>query len=368
MSEHPLASIQDDELLRHLVELLGQSRRCESDLVAHIGEVDERGLYAREAVPSMFSYCVEVLHLSEAEAYLRIAAARAGREHPMLLDMLADGRLHLSGIAKLAPILTVENRDAVLSRAVHRSKRQIEELVAELAPRPDVLPLMRRLPIAAPRFGSGVSEPSSDSPATDTAPLRSDGGAEPPDPLRPDGVASSVTSSRAAIQCLSPSRYKVQFTASAELSHKLERLRALMRSEVPDGDLGAIIERVVGEKLERLEARRFAKTRAPRSNPSTSDVSPGSRHIPAAVRRAVWERDGNRCRYVDAQGRRCSERHRLEYHPRYPFALGGDRSPGNICLMCRAHNRLLAENDYGRKTMSRFRNVRAGLAARSGRG
>ena len=79
---HGLKSIPDDELLRRLAELLRQSRRVEADLVAHIGEVDSRRLYARSASPSMFAYCTEVLHLSEAEAYLRIAAARASREHP----------------------------------------------------------------------------------------------------------------------------------------------------------------------------------------------------------------------------------------------------------------------------------------------
>ena len=72
-------AISDDELLRRLTDLLRQSRRVEADLVAHIGEVDERRLYAREAAPSMFAYCTEVLHLSEAEAYLRIAVARASR-------------------------------------------------------------------------------------------------------------------------------------------------------------------------------------------------------------------------------------------------------------------------------------------------
>src|SRR3990172_2809936 len=142
----PLATISDDELLRRLGELLRQSRRVEADLVAHIDEVDERRLYAREASPSMFIYCTEVLHLSEAEAYLRITAARAAREHPMLLAMLGDGRLHLSGIAKLAPHLTPENRDALLKRATHRSKRQIEELIAELSPRPDAPAPMRKLP------------------------------------------------------------------------------------------------------------------------------------------------------------------------------------------------------------------------------
>jgi hypothetical protein len=94
----------------------------------------------------MFAWCTEVLHLSEAEAYLRIAVARASREHPMLLDMLREGRLHLSGIVKLAPHLTRENRQSLLERAAHRSKRQIEELIAELSPRPDAPALMRKLP------------------------------------------------------------------------------------------------------------------------------------------------------------------------------------------------------------------------------
>ena len=64
----------------------------------------------------------------------------------MILPMLGDGRLHLSGIAQLAPHITRENRETLLRRATHRSKRQIEELIAEVAPREDVPALMRRLP------------------------------------------------------------------------------------------------------------------------------------------------------------------------------------------------------------------------------
>ncbi len=82
-----LDSISDDKLLRRLSELLKESRRVEAELVAHIGEVDQRRLYARHA-SSMFVYCIERLHLSEAEAYLRIAVARAARRHPTLLAML----------------------------------------------------------------------------------------------------------------------------------------------------------------------------------------------------------------------------------------------------------------------------------------
>ncbi len=338
----PLAAISDDDLLRRLAELLHQSRRVEADLVAHIGEVDERRLYAREASPSMFAYCTEVLHLSEAEAYLRIAVARAAREYPMLLVLLGEGRLHLSGIAKLAPCLTAENVEVLLRRATHKSKRQIEELVAGLAPKPDAPALMRKLPER--------TRP------TPPVLLRPD--AIPVVELRPDGVPSSaavVAPSPVVVQPLAPSRYKVQFTASAELHDKLQRLQALMRSQVPDGDLAAIIEQAVTEKLERLEAKRFAKTKSPRKRLPETEIAPSSRHIPAAVRRAVHEHDGNRCRYVDATGRRCSAQGRLEYHHRHPFGFGGDHSPTNIRLMCRAHNEHLAENDYGREAMARHR-------------
>jgi hypothetical protein len=472
----PLQSISDDELLHSLAALMRDSRRVESELVAHIAEVDGRRLYAREASPSMFAYCTEILHLSGAEAYLRITAARASREHPVILNMLGDGRLHLSGIGKLAPYLTLENADGLLTRAVHKSKRQIEELIAELVPTPDAPAVMRKLParreqsqptpgrLPPPRTSGtraialddtrderglslgppeasalsslihsvGLSGPEQrfiQPPARQrlepTVELRPDGvaTAEPVTrlegailnrpkqrlegvgawPAIPEGLIASPTIpdgkgpipsstpalavvqspaalavvqspaalavvqspaalavakplvSASAVQPLSPARYKVQFTASAEFHHKLERLRALMRTTVRDGDLAAIIEEAVTEKLERLEARRFATTKTARKGLSKTDTSPTSRHIPAAVRRAVCERDGSRCCFVDAQGRRCTERHRLEFHHRRPFAFGGDHGPNNIRLMCRAHNRYLAEQDYGKQAMARHR-------------
>jgi 5-methylcytosine-specific restriction endonuclease McrA len=392
-----LQSIPDDDLLRRLGELIGSFRRVEADVVAHIAEVDERGLYAREAFPSMFAYCRGVLHLSEPEAYLRITVARASREHPMLLTMLADGRLHLTAIGLLAPHLTRENRDGLLERATHRSKRQIEELIAEIAPRPDAPAVVRRLPERRTPATAGplVTQESGVGPMLDLDPapmvevLRPDGVPAPAPPalcsqdsIRRDssgtpapagGTLPSPTSapvfasrvSPSVLQPLSPGRYKVQFTASTEFRQKLERLRALVGSRGLDGDLAAIIEQAVTEKLERLEARRFARSKAPRKDPAaiaspttpkaTPDPSPSSRHIPAAVRRAVYQRDGGRCRYVDERGGRCPERDRLEYHHRHPFGLGGKHSVANLALMCSAHNAYLAACDYGREAMARHR-------------
>jgi hypothetical protein len=342
--ESCLAGLSDEELLDCLSSLLGESRRAEADLVAHIGEVDVRRLYARQASPSMFAYCVDILHLSEAEAYLRIAAARAAREHPLILDMLAAGQLHLSGIAKLVPHLTPENARGLLDRAAYRSKRQIEELIAEISPRPDVPTIVRKLP----EKRKLPEEPKS---AWELAPSE---GSDPAPRLRPDGVGSSVTSAPGpAIEPLAPARYKVQFTASAELREKLERLQRLM--QVPTGDLAEVIDRLVTEKLERLERKRFGVAKGPRKGVAQGSLRRRARYIPAPIRRAVYARDGGRCRYTDGQGRQCQERDRLEYHHRYPHGLGGDESLRNLSLLCPAHNQYLAEHDYGRAKMAGHR-------------
>ncbi len=159
----------------------------------------------------------------------------------------------------------------------------------------------------------------------------------------------------------------MQFTASAALREKLERLQALMGSQIPGADLGAVIEAAVTEKLERLEARRFAATSHPRASLRNADTSPRSRYIPAAVRRAVQKRDGNRCRYVDGSGRRCDEAHHLEYHHVHTFGVGGGHGPENLRRMCRMHNRYLAECDYGRQAMARFTQPAEGSALDRGR-
>ncbi len=357
-----LRALSDDDLLRRLSEILRRVRRDEADLIAHIAEVDARGLYAREAAPSMFAYCVEVLHLSEPEAGLRIHVARTCLKHPALLEKLREGELHLSGISLLAPVLTPENRETLLKRAIHQSKRRIEEIVAEVKPRPDTPAIVRQVqhrpddvesPIAAKRPGAAATAGREHRPASTPSPNKRSVSEHRPEDVGRSPAPPPAPASR--VEPLAPTRFRVHFTASAELRDKLERLQALMRSSVPDGDLGQIIDEAVTEKLERLEAKRFAKTKRSRKSLAETDTRPKSRHIPAAVKRSVHERDGGRCTYRDRHGRRCAERHDLEYHHRKPFGRGGDHSPKTLCLMCRTHNAFMAERDYGKEVMARYR-------------
>jgi hypothetical protein len=160
--------------------------------------------------------------------------------------MLRDGRLHLSGIARLAPHLTRQNADEVLKRASGLSHREIRELVCELVPKPDVAPTIRKLPVRP--SPTSVAPVPLGAPRVESSRLNSDLGPVP-------GYS-------AIVEPLAQDRHLVRFTVSTELREKLERLQALMRSSVPDGDLALIIGIAISEKLERVEAKRFEKTPA----------------------------------------------------------------------------------------------------------
>src|SRR5690606_22096594 len=82
----------------------------------------------------------------EDAAYKRMRVARLGRDVPVGLEHLADGRLHLSGAVVLAPLLTTGDAAALLAQAAGRSKRELEPLVAALAPQPSPATPVRRLP------------------------------------------------------------------------------------------------------------------------------------------------------------------------------------------------------------------------------
>ena len=105
-----LDTLSDRQLLDGLGAVLGSGRRLTAELVAHLGEVEDRRLHLEAACSSMFSYCVNRLGLSEDEACRRIEVARLARRHPAMFPLLASGQLSLSVAALLKPHLSAENR------------------------------------------------------------------------------------------------------------------------------------------------------------------------------------------------------------------------------------------------------------------
>jgi hypothetical protein len=297
-------------------------------------------LYAAEGHGSLFTYCTEVLRLSEDAACNRIQAARACRDFPMILDLLASGAMSLTSVRMVRPHLTPENHEAVLARACGRRRREIEALVAELAPRPDVPSSVRKLPTATP---APTLMPVATPPAArvEAATL---GASEPAPPV--SSPPPPLTKRRPIIETTSPERYRVQFTIGKESHHKLRCVQALLRREIPDGDPGAIYDRALTLLLEKVEKAKLGAAAKPRPRP----IRPGAdrqRDVPSHVQRAVSQRDGGQCAFVSKGGHRCTERTFLEFHHIRPYALGGLATVENISLRCRRHNQYEAELVFG---------------------
>src|SRR6186713_2110568 len=91
-----LEHLSDRQLLEHLQGVLRTQRCALAELVAHLGEVEERRLHLAAAHGSMFSYCVRQLGMSEDETCRRIELARLARKFPVLFGELASGRISLS--------------------------------------------------------------------------------------------------------------------------------------------------------------------------------------------------------------------------------------------------------------------------------
>jgi hypothetical protein len=138
MNRYSFSHLADGTLLRQLAETVSQDRNTTATLLAQMAEVDERRLYVPAGYPSMYLYCLHELHMSEDVAFKRIRVARVARKIPALFPLLADGRLSLSAAVMLAPHLTPEAADVLLARAVHRTNAEIELLLAEQFPKPDV--------------------------------------------------------------------------------------------------------------------------------------------------------------------------------------------------------------------------------------
>jgi hypothetical protein len=366
------ATLSDEDLLRRVLELAGREREATVELVVHLAEVDTRRLYLGEGYGSLFAYCTGALQLAEHAAYNRLVAARVSRRFPEILDLLADGSLNLATVRLLAPHLRSDNLEWVMAQARGRSKREVEALVARLAPRPDVPASVRKLPIQTlsaqlptppapvptvpPTLVAAQDEttatsrapvsgnPRESSPAPPTLPAPTFGGSRELSPTPATATATEGHVRRAEVAPLAPERYRVQFSIGAATHEKLRQAQDLLRREVPDGDPGEIFDRALTLLLDEIARRKLALTTKPRPG---HNGGTRSRRISACVRRAVWLRDGGRCAFVATNGRRCAERAYLEFHHREPYAIGGETTVANISLRCRAHNVYEAELAFG---------------------
>ena len=346
--KYSLTHLADQVLLSSLATLVSRDRANTAVLLAHIAEVDERRLYLPAAYPSMFAYCVGELHLSEEAAGKRIHAARAAREFPALFEAIADGRLHLSAVTMLAPKLTSENADELIRAATHKTKAQIEQLIADRFPRADVPTMLRAVPVREHAPG----RVDDDSPQGHSLPITAPVASEHPVAAMEHAPGHVASPGRAPkIAPLAPERFALQVTIPKSARDKLRYAQELLSHSVRSGDVAQVLEHALDALIAKLEKSKFAATSKPRPRKGSTDP----RHVPSSIKRDVWKRDHGRCTYVSDAGRRCESRAFLEYDHVDEVALGGLPTLGGIRLRCRAHNQFTAEQTFGREFMSRKR-------------
>src|SRR4249920_2801305 len=109
-----LAHLSDRELLANTRALVGRSNQLFAALLAHLAEVEARGLHRERACSSLYTYCIYELRFSEDAAFRRVSAARLVKRFPALYEAIASGELHLTALLMLGPHLTPENHRDVL--------------------------------------------------------------------------------------------------------------------------------------------------------------------------------------------------------------------------------------------------------------
>jgi hypothetical protein len=136
----------DSQLIDVMPRLILSECSATAVVVAGLMEFDARRLFLPLGYPSLFQYCLKALHLTEDATFNRLEAARAARKHPRILGLLQAGELSLTAVRLLAPHLTEHNQASLLEAARHRTKRELELLIAKLNPQPPVPTVIRRLP------------------------------------------------------------------------------------------------------------------------------------------------------------------------------------------------------------------------------
>jgi hypothetical protein len=388
------ADLTNDELLGAVERLAVSERTTTAELVAHLVELESRQLHVAAGFKSLFLYCHRALGLPEDATCNRTTAVRMVRAFPPVLGMLEDGRLNLSTLRLLAPYLTAANHDVLLAEAFHKSKREVEELIARRFPRA-VTTSVRKLPERRP----GAAHAANAAPATraETTPPGVSGDGEAASAASRDSakVAGSIPdveeqgprvvprSPQPAVKPMAEDVFLIKLAAKRAMVDRLRYAQDLLGHAVPRGDITEVFDRALVTLIADLEKRKFgaprpARPEGPAAAGGTAAVGavggqrPGdrrsakgdlrSRYLPVEVRRAVGARDGGRCAYVAAGGRRCAATRFLEFHHLRPYAAGGEATVGNIALRCRAHNQYEADVYFGpiREAMSERDSIRPG--------
>ena len=228
-----------------------------------------------------------------------------------------------------------------------KSKAEIEQLLAERFPRADVptrlVPLVT-VPIAPPQAPACVMAAFAPTHVQDVSREHSLANVDAHVAAPAEPSPAEVRLPRPRITPLSAEHWALQANLSKIGREALQEVLDLLGHELAPGDIDGALERALVAYAEQLEKQKCAATDRPGHSRQPNE---GSRHVPASVKRAVWERDGGRCAFVSDNRQRCPSRRALEFDHVEPVARGGTATVSGVRLLCCTHNQLEADRTFG---------------------
>jgi len=354
------ASLDSVALSRRLSQLAGDEREVQVEFLLHLAEYDLRRAYLEAGFGSIWDYVTRFLHYREGAAQRRIKAARVLRRLPSLANALRDGRLCMTTVALLDPLLTEENAADLVARAAFKTKAEVEHLVVSLQPRDAPKDGVRKLFDRHDMPSAAALPLAPRPPEVELAGAAATSDARLPKVLPPTPPRAEA---RPTVRPVAADTYSLRVTIDAAFKHDLDQLTELLSHKVANGDLAAVLHEAVRCAIDRHGKRKGAvepahkRTRKSPADRATAIGKPAKvrQPVPAEVRRQVWRRDEGRCAWIGADGRRCESKWRLELDHIHPAALGGPSTVANLRVLCGAHNSLHAEQTFGRAHMAQFR-------------
>jgi hypothetical protein len=363
-----LKNLSDKELVTRLRQLVGKEKSITLEILPHLIEIGQRGLYLQKGYGSLYEYCKGDLGYSDASAWRRVNAAESVRKFPEAYALLESGRLGLCTLGKISKVITQE----LLHQICDKSKAEVDLILAAHNPKKAIRDQMRPVTVFRP-VKAGEAQRSG-------ARLKSAGTLLPATAPKPFGLRSEVqrggspyrdseTSLRSEVRTgeVSPQAFErvqvwdVRFAGDQELRELTEWMKSHLSNKYPKGvgllEAYKYALRYVRERED--PARRAERRKKRQAKQKTSKKSASkpkrTRHIPVKEQDKVWVRDRGRCAFVGAGGKRCNATHNLQIdHYPIPYARGGPSTENNLRLLCAKHNRFTAESIYGQKHMGKY--------------
>ncbi len=369
-----LAKLSNHEIIRKGDRAVHSRHELSIEILDCLVEIEGRSIFLKEGYSPLFDYCTRRWHYSPPKAGRFIAAARCMKNFPAVRNLLSRRRITLCGVSGIAGILTHENSNRILQVVSGKKFVEIEKIVASLKIAPKTRESIRPIGLQSP---AGDRDRSADREVL-FQPDRTPGNDQIDSESSDDRADQSGGHSQFDSSQEKPEhRYEIRFSASEEFCRDLERAkRVCSRSWNLEAILGRAIKDLLEKRdPERKEARRKkrearkqskSESQAQRLGKGNSPVksaavsgsksadekeSPGkvaealpvrSRHIPAPLRDAVFNRDKGRCTYTSSLGVQCDSTAHLQIDHVTPFCRGGGHSLDDLRLLCGKHNRLAA--------------------------